>query len=247
MSERHEWIQDDLAAYALGGLDPGQAARVEQHLRECAPCRGIVREYTATLEILPLALSPALPSPRTRLALQARLRTDGRHLPALPARRPWWSPRRWPLPEAVVAGLLLMLIGVGLAGTGLWTPWPALDRPGVVHQLRARDDARLVTLVGSSAAPAASGELVLTADLNQAGVAVRGLPPLPPDRSYQVWFARPDGSWASGGVFHVDPQGQAEALVRLPGPPTAYDGCWITEEPDGGSPVPTGPTLLAAA
>jgi anti-sigma-K factor RskA len=247
MSEVHEWIQDDLAAYVLGGLDPRETARIEQHLHGCAPCHSIVRDYAATLEILPLALPPVLPAPRTRLALQERLRTDVRRPPVVPARRPWWPPRRWPLPRAAVAGLLLILLGVGLAGTGLWSPVPAPEPPGVVHQLRARDGVRLVTLAGSTAAPTASGELVLTADLAEAGVAVRGLPPLPPDRSYQVWFARPDGTWASGGVFRVDPQGRAEALVRLPGALTAYSGCWITEEPGDGSLVPTGPLVLAAA
>ena len=102
-------------------------------------------------------------------------------------------------------------------------------------------------LVASTGAPTAGGELLLTPDLTQAAVAVHGLPPLPPDRSYQVWFNRPDGTWVSGGVFGVSERGGADVLVRRPESLPVYDACWITEEPGGGSPFPTGQRVLASA
>lgn len=248
MSEGHELIREALAAYVLGGLDPRETARVARHLQQCAQCRGIVREYRAVLEILPLALPPAQPSPSTRLALQARLHTDGRRRPrAKGPWRLWWPARPRTLPWGVIAVLLLIVTGVGFAGG--WLRWsvPTQDLTVSFQQLRSRDDVRIVRLIGSTAAPSASGKLFMTPDLTEAGIAVRGLPPLPPDRSYQVWFYRPDRTWASGGVFRVDQQGNADVIVRLPGSLTAYNGCWITEEPGGGSPVPTGQEVLATA
>jgi anti-sigma-K factor RskA len=147
----------------------------------------------------------------------------------------------------VVTGLLVVFSAAVLAGAGLWWQAPGQNPSSTVQQLRARADVRIVPLVGSNGAPAAGGELLLTPDLTQAAVAVHGLPPLPPDRSYQVWFNRPDGTWVSGGVFSVTEQGGADVIVRPPGSLTVYDGCWITEEPRGGSPSPTGQQVLASA
>lgn len=86
----------------------------------------------------------------------------------------------------------------------------------------------------------------MTADLSQAGINVRGLPPLPADRSYQVWFYGPGGTWVSGGTFGVDREGRADVIVRLPVALPSYDGCWVTEEPVGGSSAPSGQPILTA-
>jgi anti-sigma-K factor RskA len=73
---------------------------------------------------------------------------------------------------------------------------------------------------------------------------VSGLPPLPPDRSYQLWLAQADHTWASAGVFRVNARGEAVVLASLSGALSAYYGCGITEEPARGSPAPTGPRVL---
>jgi len=146
-----------------------------------------------------------------------------------------------------MTGLLIIVAAVGLAAADLWQHAPATNPPDPVQQLQTRSDVRIVPLVGSTAVPSASGKLLMTPDLDQAAIDVRGLPPLPSDRSYQIWFYQPDSTWVSGGVFRVSQQGSADVMVRLPRSLTTYYGCWVTEEPDGGSAVPTGPRVLAAA
>ena len=95
-------------------------------------------------------------------------------------------------------------------------------------------------------APNASGRVYLTPDLSQAAMAVWKLPPLPPDRTYQLWFRLDDQTRVSVTTFSVDEKGAA--VIRLNVPPMShpYVQCGITSEPRGGSPQPTGPRILAS-
>jgi len=54
---RHALEHPEVAGWALGSLDPGDAAAFEQHLQTCEQCRGEVAEFT------PVAMSLALAAP----------------------------------------------------------------------------------------------------------------------------------------------------------------------------------------
>jgi anti-sigma-K factor RskA len=75
-------------------------------------------------------------------------------------------------------------------------------------------------------------------------VAIAGLPTLPPERVYQLWFARPGGPPVSGGVFRVDVRGEALTVVAIPVALEPARAVAVTEEPAPGSPAPTGQHLL---
>ena len=242
MPVSHEALREDLAAYALGGLDPAAVARVERHLRDCAACREIAREYAAVRGWLPLALDPVQPSRKTRAALQAALATGGARRGTGGLRLARARVRPLAVAWAAVAALLLVLAGWAYQARG-----PVDDPVALVRQLRARDGVRVVPLAGSPAAPAAAGQLLLPPDQSRGGLVVSGLPSLPPDRAYQLWFIRPDQTRASGGVFRVDGHGAATVAVPIPGDLGAYVGFGVTEEPAMGSPAPTGRSVLAAA
>jgi anti-sigma factor RsiW len=248
LSADHALIQEELAAYALDSLDPDTTARIDHHLRQCAHCRKIVREYEAVKDLLPFGLPLTQPSPGGRSALLSRLqagKANRRSWPGRRARLHWpWSAAR---PRLGTIGLAVTLILVLVAGFGFWWQRPADAPASTIQQLRARPDVQVVNLAGSKSAPDAGGQLLFTPDLSQAAVAVRGLPSLPPNRTYQVWFDRPDQSWASGGIFRVDSQGNGEVRVRFPTALSAYRGCWITEEPQTGSTFPTGPLVLSTS
>lgn len=246
LSADHALIQEELAAYALDSLDPDTTARIDHHLRQCAHCREIVREYEAVKDLLPFGLPLAQPSPGGRSALLRRLEAGKAHRrswPGRPARLRWpWSAVR---PRLGTIGLAVTLILILAAGFGFWWQRSAGDPASTIQQLRARPDVQVVNLIGSKSTPSAGGQLLFTSDLSQAAVAVSGLPSLPPNRTYQVWFDRPDQSWASGGIFRVNSQGNGEVRVRFPTALAAYRGCWITEEPQAGSTAPTGPLVLS--
>lgn len=219
----HTAIEAELAAYATGGLDAPAHARVAQHLEACVSCRQTVREYEAVLRLVPLSLPVAAPPPGAQLRLLARARS-GSGAPLRSTRGPWWAVLAQ-APRLLGAGLVLALaLVVGLA----------LQRPLAPQ---------VIAMAGSPAAPNATGVLALS-DGERAELTVAGLPPLPPDRSYQLWFVQPDSTRQSGGVFTVNADGRATLTLRMPGPRGQFVRVGVTEEPRAGSPAPTGPNLL---
>lgn len=104
-----------LALAAAGALDPGEAAQVEGHLRECEACAAEAEEWTRLAEGLGRMPSPRLPQalgPRTLEAFERRL--------AERAERAWnrlalgfTVAFAWTM--AVVAWLVLHLLTGGLA------------------------------------------------------------------------------------------------------------------------------------
>ena len=75
---------------------------------------------------------------------------------------------------------------------------------------------------------------------------VQDLPPLPQDRTYQLWLGWGDRQRDNGGCF----ASMSRALVWYASPRhrpfTAYQRVGITEEPAGGSPGPTSPRVIGA-
>jgi len=74
--------------------------------------------------------------------------------------------------------------------------------------------------------------------------AASDLPPLPPDRVYQLWLLT-RGAPVSAGLFRPDPQGNVTAAFDpIPDAPVPV-GFAVSLEPEGGVPAPTGAIYLA--
>ena len=70
---------------------------------------------------------------------------------------------------------------------------------------------------------------------------VRNLPPLPQGRVYQLWVAGADGTRESAGVLTwTDQAGNGYTLIKCPEKLARWQSFGVTEEPAGGSQVPTG-------
>jgi len=74
MTDEHERFRDELAAHAIGALDPPDRTGLERHLRGCAASPRLLAEHRAVFDLLPLALASASPLPGARAALLARTR-----------------------------------------------------------------------------------------------------------------------------------------------------------------------------
>jgi len=96
---------------------------------------------------------------------------------------------------------------------------------------------------GHGPAAAARAFVYIPPDRSNWELAVHGLAPEPAGRDYQVWFLVGDRP-RSGGCFHVE-NGRAELAMQQSAPP-GVTAVAITVEPKGGSPRPTGDTILVA-
>ena len=123
----HTWIQENLAAYLAGGLEPAERERLEQHTAECASCAAALanaRALDATLFDLFVEVRPS-PSLEDRVIQTLRTRPAG-----------GWrlSPPGW----LVVAAAALVLIGLTgalanqILGNGRAAPSEAARIPPVL-------------------------------------------------------------------------------------------------------------------
>ena len=71
----HEDYKEMLAAHGLGALDTEDARALDAHLRDCAECRGELKEWQATAAALALDVAPFAPSAQVRDRIVEAART----------------------------------------------------------------------------------------------------------------------------------------------------------------------------
>jgi anti-sigma-K factor RskA len=217
----------DLAAYVLGALEPAEAEDFRRHLDSCAVCRDEVTAFRQVVDALPMA-APQQPPPRE---LRRRIMRGVRAEPRGQVRRasPLWPAwERLASRPALATGLaaalaaLVLVGGIALSSTG--------SSPTKVIQAA-------VTGVPGSAQLRIAGD--------RAELIVSRLPPPPAGRIYEVWVKRGHQSPApTRALFSVTAAGAAD--VGVPGSLRGVNTIMVTQEPEGGSLVPTHPPVIVA-
>jgi anti-sigma factor RsiW len=233
VTEPHPHPVDDLAAYTLGSLEDLERTRVETHLASCATCASKVREYRGVIGVLPAGLAPASPPPEAWTAIQAAAQAPRQARP----RRLRWPRLAWPALAAVAASLLIWNVVLQRELTRYAS--------GPQVEALARRPGRMVILTEGKK-PGGSARLFVAADGGHGHLAVAGLRPLPPARTYQLWFVRPNAPAVTGGTFTVDARGRAWATIDVPVSLEETRTVTVTEEPAPGSAAPSGRQVLGA-
>jgi anti-sigma-K factor RskA len=227
MSENgHERRRDELAAYSLGALEPGEAAELERHLAGCEECRTELEWLRPAVQLLPESVARIEAPPELRERLMEQVRSEAASAPVPRRVRRWRIGARWSLrPVAGLAALVLVVaavaayaIGSSDSGSGNTTTVVTGHSPGVVAEV-VRD--------GSS------GTLHLT-NLHQ----------LPPDEVLQAWVQRGKRVISAKTLFVPNQDGTASATIDdMEGVNTVM----VTAEPRGGSVQPTSPPIASVA
>lgn len=251
---------DDLAAYAVNALDPGQHATIEQHLARCPRCRAQLDDYLDTLAALtpdegpPPQLWARISAEVTATRHTGRRTTPAQAAPtaathppahAAPARpgRHRQCRRRDPArtrATAVLAAAAVALAVAAMAGIGQLRT-DDNGRPATAAELAqaALEDADSTVVALNSlddGTPVARLVIDATGD---AYVVFDDLAPLPSDQAYQLW--RTEGTTpVSLGVLGTATTGAAQVTL-----PAGDARLAISQEPAGGSPTPTGPLVAA--
>jgi anti-sigma-K factor RskA len=229
-SPSHDELRDDLAAYALGALNEGEAARLRAHLETCEGCRRHLRWLEPAVELMPRTVEQLEPPPRLRDALMDAVRAESPEAAREPPRRTFAG--RWRAlgvslwrPATAVAAAAMLIVGV-VAGY-------LINQPSTENR-------SVLTAQAAPGAPAATG--VLERDGGSGILRVQGMPSLARDQVYEVWVQR-DGELEPSSLFVLRKDHSADAAV--PGSLNGADAVLVTREPRGGSRQPTSSPLLS--
>lgn len=247
MSDEH--VHELAALYALGGLDPEEAVRVEAHLAACAACRQAVEEAREVADALP-AVWEAPPAPHIKKRLMQRVRA---------ARRPASKSRGFSLRGLGLAPLFAALAVVLSAALAAWTlslqqRLQTLETQYAAAQAQLQSQVELVSLLNTpgvrlanlqptGAGSAAIGQALWNPDTKQALFITRALTPAPAGKTYQLWLIGASGP-VSVGVIQVDANGWARVAVTQPDVLQDFAAAGISLEPMPGSQTPTDVVLL---
>ena len=224
-SETHDCGRD-LAAYVLGALEPGEAEEYRRHLESCAVCRDEVAAFRQVVDALPMAA----PQERAPRELRRRILRDVRAEPRDRARRaspPWPAWKRLVPRPALAAGLAAALALAIVGGSELGS-----TGSGSAKVIKA-------------AVTGGPGSARLRIAGGRAELIVSRLPPPPAGRIYEVWVKRGHQPPApTRALFSVTASGAAD--VGVPGNVRDVNTIMVTQEPAGGSVVPTHPPVIVA-
>ena len=246
-----EQCEDLLPGYLLGTVTPEETAAVAEHLHTCAQCQASQQAYEMVLDRLAEAVDQQAPPPALQRRLLSIVEAELRPPAAARVRkRPgWWGGR-----GAAVWAVASVVLFLGL-GWWTWTTWWVVarmraDEQALMHQLDIQSRALALLTAPDSRSAILSAEssqsrgvLLLQETASEAVLIARDLPPLKPDRVYQLWLLR-EGVRDNGGVFQVDTRGFGMLHIQAPVPFASYRAAGITEEPSGGSPGPTSPRVI---
>jgi anti-sigma-K factor RskA len=199
----------DAAPYVLGALEPAEARAFARHLEGCASCREEVAALAPVLDALP----SSVPAQRVPRALRRRVLRAVREEPKAVERG---RPRRV-RPAAATPRAGWLALGAAVAAA-------------LVLQLAVgRSQDRVIT--------ASVGQARLRVAGGHGELVVEHLPPLPPDRTYELWLVGPGAAPRPSTLFAVTARGTAD--VGVPGELGRVRGLLVTVEPRGGSLAPT--------
>jgi anti-sigma-K factor RskA len=251
--------EEDLELYALGALPDDEAAAIKAHVSGCSECASTLSEARGRAALLALSVPQENPRPAVKERLFARIaaeRAAGLPSAAKEERKPsvpWW---RWvfvPTSIALAVACLLLSwqnrkLGDELNAARLATKGIEREKQHVEDLARvlASPDTITVKLAGTSDAPQAAGFVKYNPQIGMVLYAAQHLPPLPAEKTYQMWLVPASGAPISAGVFK--PEDSASRLLTAQvRPDTKPQAFAVTIEPAGGVPQPTGPKVLLGA
>ncbi len=231
-----EHVADFLPAFVMEDLTGDEMRLVNEHLAACPSCQAELAFLQQMAAELPLALVQTVPPPELKTRLMQSIRS---HKPdrVTSTVRPQFLPNlAYFFRSHAIAFSLALIIILAISNLLLWRQLNLAVRVTSTPQ-------RLVTLTNTLVSPGANGTMVVSPNGHDFTLVVADLATLDMSKQYQVWLIK-GTQHTSVGVFSVDPNGYASLELTSPESLSAYDAIGISVEPAGGSPMPTGSSVL---
>jgi anti-sigma factor RsiW len=219
----------DVAAYALGALDPAEAEAFRRHLETCAVCQEELASFQQVVNELPLAAPPHEAPAAVRRKVMREVSADARRRrdPGAEDGTRKRGGLSWLVPRPVLAAGVALLVAVGVV-VG-------------VTSISSGPNTRVVNgqVVGT-------GTAQLRIQHGHGSLVVRGFAQPPPGKIYEVWLVRGKNPPApTSALFSVTSAGNG--VVAVPGPLHGVSSVLVTPEPMGGSQKPTHTPVISVA
>ena len=236
--------------YALGALDEAEIDAFEQLLAQDAELRTELDEYSAVVDVLPL-FAPNQPAPNLQDKLRAQIRAQETSAPP-PALTPASNItslsqyRTWLFAAAAV--LVIFLIGIVVLN-----PFAGDDEPQkpttaqLINNVLNDPNNHLFVIEPKEDFSSIAGALIVDESGKFGVLQLEGVNELPADRDFQLWFIMDGEDRVSGGVFDPAADNTVLHFVTLPDNFASFEAAGVTVEPNGGSPAPTGASVLSAS
>ncbi|MDJ0464003.1 anti-sigma factor [Streptomyces sp. H27-C3] len=245
MIEEH--MQAPTGAYAVDALPDDEREAFERHLLDCPACVQEVRELTATAARLATAVAAGPPPEMKKQVITwiQNVRQLPPHVPFADATHRVESARGRHLPRLILAACVAA--ATLLAGGAAWQFQEAQQAEQRAQQVSAKaaDMTRVLTASDARSATGsvkggARATVIVSRSHNSAVFLASGLPELPHDKTYQLWFDDGGTMRAAGLVGH-------DGGRMMTGDIGAATGIGVTVEPVDGSlePSTTPLTLIA--
>ena len=249
--------------YAMGVLEPELAVEIEMHLAEdCPYCAEHVRDGIELSAALAGIADQRRPSAELRQRILARVSPVARH-----------RSRNWVFAVAALAAACVALLVLAVTSrtqtqrdrselatlrselillrTQLADVTAERDRLAGASIERNQLQAALAVLSkrGTRAIPFGSGESSAHGQVfvnGRGGLLFVGakLPPLPDNRTFQLWIVPRKGSPRPAGVFRSNASGESLHVSASPLDPSDAKAVAVSIEPSQGSPAPTTTPIL---
>jgi anti-sigma-K factor RskA len=263
----HLTIVAQLPDFVLGKLDETSLRRVSRHVDVCATCRHELANATEALGLLTEAPPPStwvrsailqraaaeypgatrqVGAPKKAIAESSATGTGEQWLASAKNGQRQSSFGKLVPRWALVASAAVLLVS-GLLGWGYaQRSGNVVDEDGLVSAL-VDDSATAYPLDDSDLSVSATGVVFAEPQGHEVYLVANGLPGLPPDQRYQVWFFTARDQLESAGLLTVGADGDLRALLQTPAPFTDYVGVALTAEPETGSSFPTSDLVLGGS
>jgi anti-sigma-K factor RskA len=215
-----EHLRTAVGAYALGALDPDEAAEVRRHLETCPDCAAVLDELAPLPGLLSLAggAEQAVETPLSSAFEERLLDAYARDHASSPRRRLKWRlpRRRWLAAGAVgVAAVAAAFVGLQITGD---------EQPSTGYGVTFRN-------VAAPEGTVAKAAVESTDEGTRVKLSIRGLPP-DEDAVYEV-LCDAERWTATAGTFRTDAQGHAYVIVTTAMRRDEYDQIRIVRRVHG--------------
>jgi anti-sigma-K factor RskA len=253
---QHEQYADDLALHALNALQGEDRVRLEAHLAACSSCRRELEQLRGDTALLALSAAGSRPPQRSRQRLLDAISKES-PIPAsvlTVSRRSWWGVLAWAATAAVLVFSLYLYkenaaLKTSLSGAQSESARNAreLDDLRRIAAPILAPEAQHVTLVSSKTPPQPQGKAFYLRNRNSLVFLANNMPPLPPQKVYELWLIPTAGNPIPAGTFKPDAHGSA-SVVNPPLPAGVQAKAFaITVENASGSNTPTMPIVMMGA